>query len=144
MRVQARSPHPLPFFSSRAGSDVFGRAQGGGEGGREGGREGVIRRSRPALPSRFVHPPITPLPPSRHCRGARVYGDTSTAMHGIEYITRRQKMDTILTDSHLDTRINTYPDKCEINSTKARICNRSMGRERENRKTFGNSTDDSS
>ena len=48
-------------------------------------------------------------------------------------------MDAILTDSHLDTM---YPDECD--STKARICRRSMGKERETQKTVGNSTDDSS
>ena len=52
------------------------------------------------------------------------------------------KTDAILTDSHLDTRMKTcmYPDECD--SAKARICRRSMGRERETRKTAGNSTDD--
>ena len=54
------------------------------------------------------------------------------------------KMDTILTDSHLDTTWDQvmYPDECD--STNARICRGSMGREREVLETAGNSTDDSS
>ncbi|MEP2874451.1 MAG: reverse transcriptase domain-containing protein [Hyphomicrobiales bacterium] len=50
------------------------------------------------------------------------------------------KMDAILTDSNLDTRIK----RCNLMNAKARICWRSMGRERETRKTVGNSTNDSS
>ena len=52
------------------------------------------------------------------------------------------KMDAILTDSHLDTRIKEiYPDECD--SSRAKICI-SMGREREVRETVGNRTDDRS
>ena len=53
------------------------------------------------------------------------------------------KMDAILTDSHFYTRIK----RCilmKVDSTGARICRRSIGREREARKSVGNSTDDSS
>ena len=55
------------------------------------------------------------------------------------------KMDAILTDSHLDTRIKRctrYYVECDC--TKARIRRSSMGREREVGKTAGNSSDDRS
>ena len=52
-------------------------------------------------------------------------------------------MDAILTDSHLDTRLKiVFFFKCD--GTKARVCSKSLGREREVRKTTVNSVDDSS
>ena len=55
------------------------------------------------------------------------------------------KVDAILTDSHLDTIINRIKICILMNCdcAKARMCGRSMGREREVVKTAGNSTDDS-
>ena len=51
------------------------------------------------------------------------------------------KVDAILTDSHLDIRIrNARSEECDC--TESRACRRRMGREREVRKTAGNSADD--
>ena len=52
------------------------------------------------------------------------------------------KMDAILTDSHIDTRIKI----CHLmnDRTKTRLCRRNMKRERTVRKTPGNSTYDGS
>ena len=52
------------------------------------------------------------------------------------------KMDAILTDPHLDTRTKVCIHECDC--TKVRACRRRMRREREVRKTTGNSADDSS
>ena len=54
------------------------------------------------------------------------------------------KMDAILTDSHLDTRIKIYMYPHECDGTNARARRKTMGREREAGKTVGNSTEDSS
>ena len=68
--------------------------------------------------------------------------------HIAEVIGKRKiyvgKMDATLTDSHLDT-INRIKICILMNCdcAKARMCGRSMGREREVVKTAGNSTDDS-
>ena len=48
------------------------------------------------------------------------------------------KMDAILTDSHLDTRVKMCSDECDC--TKARVCGRRKGREREIGKTAGTTT----
>ena len=54
------------------------------------------------------------------------------------------KMDAILTEPHLDTRIKKkYSDECDRAKVITRIC-RSTGRERGDRKTTGNSADNSS
>ena len=53
------------------------------------------------------------------------------------------KMDAILTDSHLDTRIKSCI-LINVMCAKATICRRSMGREREVGKTAGSNTGDSS
>ena len=97
--------------------------------------ESVFIRSRNGAPSR------------KGCgQRSNEYGKRQHQYAPPPYPPQVGKMDAILTDSHLDTRIKIrtrgISDQCDC--SKVRVCRRSMERGREVRATTGNSADDSS